>query len=82
MQLLTGGMSAGGGAAGATMAGPIGAAAGAAIPFTLPRLAQILMNSEAGQAYLRNQAVKAPGLNRNLAAALLAQQGVPAAIDQ
>ena len=82
MQLLTGGMSAGGGAAGATMAGPIGAAAGAAIPFTLPRLAQVLMNSEAGQAYLRNQAVKAPGLNRNLAAALLAQQGVPAAIDQ
>jgi len=67
-------LTAGGGIAGTVMGGPIAGAAAAGATFALPRLAQLLMNSPAGQAYLRNQIAAGPGYSGQLAAALLAQQ--------
>jgi len=54
--------------------GPLGAAAGAVGSLALPRLAQMLMNSQAGQAYLRNQVAASPTVTSDLARALLVHQ--------
>lgn len=68
----------GGGAAGyATGGNPLAMAAGAAAPFALPRAADWAMFSGPGQRYLTNQAaagVRGPQVNRELLAALLAEQ--------
>lgn len=73
--LLTGGSIGGGGTGatiGAMLGGPVGAgvgaAAGVASNLLMPRLAQALMNSDLGQAYLRNQLVR----NQTIAPAALA----------
>jgi len=68
--LLTGSVGVGGAGLGAAFGGPLGAAAGAAASVAGPRLAQILMNTGPGQAYLRNQIAREPVLTRNLAAAI------------
>ncbi|HEV7455177.1 MAG TPA: hypothetical protein VGN96_00255 [Roseococcus sp.] len=73
--LLTGGtVAGGGGTVGALLGGPAGAAVGAGTALLLPRALQAVMNSPAGQAYLRNQLAPNAGLTSPLAAALLAQQ--------
>lgn len=77
--LLTGGTVATGGGVGAMLGGPVGAAVGAGASLGMPRLAQLLMNSPQGQAYLRNQMVQQPVVTSPLAAALLGQQGLRAA---
>jgi hypothetical protein len=80
--LLTGSALASGGAGvGAMWGGPAGAAVGAGASLLLPRIVQGLMNTDAGQAYLRNQAVRNPAFTRNLAAALAAQQGAAQAVE-
>lgn len=78
--LLTGSLGGGGGAAGMAMGGPIGAVVGAGASLAMPRLVQMLMNSPAGQAYLRNQLLPGRVATPGLAAALLAQQGVSQAV--
>ena len=65
------GMGAG---AGAAVGGPVGAFVGAVGTLGLPRIAQMLMNSDTGQAYLRNQAAAAPTLTPDLMRALLVRQ--------
>lgn len=72
--ILTGSLVGGGAGSGAMVGGPLGAAAGAAGSLALPRLAQMLMNSQAGQAYLRNQAAADPTVTSDLALALLLHQ--------
>lgn len=72
--ILTGSLVGGGAGSGALVGGPIGAAAGAAGSLALPRLAQMLMNSKGGQAYLRNQMAADPIVTKDLARALLVQQ--------
>lgn len=72
--ILTGGVVGTGGGAGAMIGGPVGAAVGAAGSLALPRLAQILMNSQTGQAYLRNQVAANPTVTSDLARALLVHQ--------
>jgi hypothetical protein len=70
-----------GGAGGTMAAGPIGGVAGALTPLALPRIVQALMNSEAGQAYLRNQAIQnGPRITPALIAALTGQQGTAYAV--
>jgi hypothetical protein len=54
--------------------GPMGAAVGAAGSLALPRVAQMLMNSPAGLAYLRNQVAANPTITSDLARALLIHQ--------
>lgn len=65
----------GGGLLGAAVGGPVGAAIGSGVGLAAPKVAQTLMNSPAGQAYLRNQMVNNPVLTQQLLAALTAQQG-------
>jgi hypothetical protein len=79
--LLTGNL-AGVGAIGGTMAaGPIGGVAGAVGSMFMPRIVQALMNSDAGQAYLRNQAIQnGPRISPALIAALTGQQGTAYAV--
>ena len=79
--LLTGQL-AGAGAIGGTMAaGPLGGVAGAVGSMFLPRIVQALMNSDAGQTYLRNQAIQnGPRVNAALIAALTGQQGAAYAV--
>jgi hypothetical protein len=72
--ILTGSLLAGGASGGAAVAGPVGAAAGVAVPLALPRMVQLLMNSETGQAYLRNQIAANPTITQDLARALLIHQ--------
>ena len=72
--LLTGSTVGAGGALGAAIGGPVGAAVGAVGTLALPRIAQMLMNSDTGQAYLRNQAAAAPTLTPDLMRALLVHQ--------
>lgn len=67
-------MTGGGGVMGAMLGGPMGAALGAATGVVMPRLIQVLMNSDAGQAYLKNQRAASPTITRDLILALLAQQ--------
>jgi hypothetical protein len=70
-----------GGAGGAVAAGPVGGVAGAMLPLALPRMVQALMNSEAGQAYLRNQAIQnGPRVTPALISALTGQQGAAYAV--
>jgi hypothetical protein len=70
-----------GGAGGTMAAGPAGGVAGAMAPLALPRIVQALMNSEAGQAYLRNQAIQnGPRVSPALIAALTGQQGTAYAV--
>jgi len=70
-----------GGAGGAVVAGPVGGVAGAMLPLALPRMVQALMNSEAGQAYLRNQAIQnGPRVTPALISALTGQQGAAYAV--
>ena len=64
----------GGGMIGAALGGPLGAAVGAGAGLAAPRLAQMLMNSATGQAYLRNNLVQDQVLTRQLLGALAAQQ--------
>lgn len=78
--LLTGGLASGGAGAGALAGGPLGAAVGAGASLAMPRLVQMLMNSDAGQRYLRNQLLPNRVATPGLAAALLAQQGVSQAV--
>jgi len=78
--LLTGGLASGGAGAGALAGGPVGAAVGAGASLALPRLVQMLMNSDAGQRYLRNQLLPGRVVTPGLAASLLAQQGVSQAV--
>lgn len=72
--MLTGSLVGGGAGSGAMVGGPLGAAAGAVGSLALPRIAQMLMNSDTGQAYLRNQAAAAPTLTPDLMRALLVHQ--------
>jgi hypothetical protein len=70
-----------GGAGGTMAAGPAGGVAGAMAPLALPRIVQALMNSEAGQAYLRNQAIQnGPRVTPALISALTGQQGAAYAV--
>jgi hypothetical protein len=70
-----------GGAGGTMAAGPVGGVAGAIAPLALPRMVQALMNSDAGQAYLRNQAIQnGPRISPALIAALTGQQGAAYAV--
>jgi len=78
--LLTGGLASGGAGAGALAGGPVGAAVGAGASLAMPRLVQMLMNSDAGQRYLRNQLLPGRVVTPGLAASLLAQQGVSQAV--
>ena len=74
--LLTGQLAAAGGIGGTMAAGPLGGVAGAASSMFLPRIVQALMNSDTGQAYLRNQAIQnGPRVSPALIAALTGQQG-------
>lgn len=77
--LQGGGVLTGAGLGGAA-AGPLGAVGGAAASVALPRMAQMLMNSPAGQAYLRNQLIQNPILTQRLAASLLGQQAAGNAV--
>jgi hypothetical protein len=72
--VLTGSLLMGGAGSGAAVGGPVGAAAGVVAPLILPRMVQMLMNSGAGQAYLRNQVAANPTITQDLARALLVQQ--------
>jgi hypothetical protein len=72
--ILTGSLVGGGAGSGAMVGGPMGAAVGAAGSLALPRVAQMLMNSPAGQAYLRNQVAANPTITSDLARALLIHQ--------
>jgi hypothetical protein len=79
--LLTGQLAAAGGIGGTMAGGPIGGVAGAASSMFLPRIVQALMNSEAGQAYLRNQAIQnGPRVTPALISALTGQQGAAYAV--
>lgn len=79
--LLTGQLAAAGGIGGTMAGGPIGGLAGAASSMFLPRIVQALMNSEKGQAYLRNQAIQnGPRISPALIAALTGQQGTAYAV--
>lgn len=68
--ILTGSLGLGGAGMGAAAGGPIGAMVGAAGAVAIPRVAQMMMNSGPGQAYLRNQLAVDPILTKNLARAL------------
>jgi hypothetical protein len=68
--ILTGSLGLGGAGIGAAGGGPIGAMVGAAGSVAIPRVAQMMMNSGPGQAYLRNQLAVDPVLTKNLARAL------------
>jgi len=68
--ILTGSLGLGGAGAGAAVGGPLGAMVGAAGSVAIPRVAQMMMNSGPGQAYLRNQLAVDPTLTKNLARAL------------
>lgn len=72
--ILTGSLVGGGAGSGAMVGGPVGAVAGAVGSLALPRLAQMAMNSQTGQAYLRNQVAADPTITQELARALLIQQ--------
>ncbi len=79
--LLTGQLAAAGGIGGTMAAGPIGGVAGAMGSMLMPRIVQALMNSDAGQAYLRNQAIQnGPRISPALIAALTGQQGTAYAV--
>ena len=79
--LLTGQLAAAGGIGGTMAGGPIGGLAGAASSMFLPRIIQALMNTEKGQAYLRNQAIQnGPRITPELIAALTGQQGTAYAV--
>ncbi len=79
--LLTGQLAAAGGIGGTMAAGPLGGVAGAASSMFLPRIVQALMNSDAGQAYLRNQAIQnGPRITPALISALTGQQGTAYAV--
>jgi hypothetical protein len=79
--LLTGQLAAAGGIGGTMAAGPLGGVAGAASSMFLPRIVQALMNSDAGQTYLRNQAIQnGPRVSPALIAALAGQQGTAYAV--
>ena len=68
--ILTGSLGLGGAGMGAAAGGPIGAMVGAAGSVAIPRVAQMMMNSGPGQAYLRNQISANPTMTANLARAL------------
>jgi len=68
--ILTGAFGVGGAGLGADLGGPLGAMVGASVPVVLPRVAQMLMNSGLGQAYLKNQKAVDPTITANLARAL------------
>jgi hypothetical protein len=72
--LFSGAALGAGASGGAMMGGPVGAAVGAVGSLALPRMVQMLMNSGAGQAYLRNQVAANPTITQDLARALLVQQ--------
>lgn len=72
--MLTGSLVGGGATSGALVGGPIGAGVGAVSSLALPRMIQMLMNSDAGQAYLRNQVASNPTITQDLARALLIHQ--------
>jgi len=74
--LLTGGIPTTGGIAGTLIGGPIGGVVGAGASMALPRMVQALMNTQSGQAYLRNQVLQNPQITGPLMAALLGQQGL------
>lgn len=74
--VLTGSIPATGGVLGTMLGGPVGGVVGAGASLALPRLVQAMMNSAAGQAYLRNQVVRNPQMTGPLSAALLGQQGL------
>ncbi len=79
--LLTGQLAAAGGIGGTMAAGPLGGVAGAMGSMFMPRIVQALMNSDAGQAYLRNQAIQnGPRISPALIAALTGQQGTAYAV--
>jgi hypothetical protein len=79
--LLTGGAVGGMATAGAAAGGPLGAAVGAGGSLLLPRVVQALMNTEAGQRYLRNQVIQNPQVTGQIAAALAAQQGAHSVVN-
>ena len=79
--LLTGQLAAAGGIGGTMAAGPLGGVAGAASSMFLPRIVQALMNSDAGQTYLRNQPIQnGPRITPALISALTGQQGTAYAV--
>jgi hypothetical protein len=74
-QNLFSGAAVGAGASGGAMVGgPVGAGVGAVGSLALPRMVQMLMNSGAGQSYLRNQVAANPTITQDLARALLIHQ--------
>jgi hypothetical protein len=79
--LLTGQLAAAGGIGGTMAAGPIGGVAGAMGSMLMPRIVQALLDSDAGQTYLRNQAIQnGPRVNPALIAALTGQQSTAYAV--
>jgi hypothetical protein len=76
MSALTGGVGGTGLWALAMGADPVTTALGVGATYGLPRLVQALSNSQAGQAYLRNNIATGGGLNRELLAKILAGQEI------
>jgi len=76
MSALTGGVGGTGLGALAMGADPVTTALGVGATYGLPRLVQALSNSQAGQAYLRNNIATGGGLNRELLAKILAGQEI------
>lgn len=76
MGALTGGVGGTGLGALAMGADPVTTAVGVGATYGLPRLIQALSNSQAGQAYLRNNIAPGGGLNRELLAKILAGQEI------
>ena len=76
MSALTGGVGGTGLGALAMGADPVTTAFGVGATYGLPRLVQALSNSQAGQAYLRNNVAPGGGLNRELLAKILAGQEI------
>jgi hypothetical protein len=74
MLTLSGGMGSGG-MIGSILGGPLGTAVGMGAGLAAPRMVQAAMNTQTGQAYLRNQMVNNPVLTQRLLAALAGQQG-------
>lgn len=72
--ILTGSLGIGGATAGGMAGGVGGAMVGGAASLALPRMAQLLINSDIGQTYLRNQMAANPTITPDLARALLIQQ--------
>ena len=67
----------GGGIAGSALGGVGGGVAGAVAPLALPRIAQMMINSDAGQAFLRNQIAAQYGVQPGALAAIMLQQAQP-----